>query len=595
MMLYNFVLMDEVEWSDLAQALADIASVPVEDVDVGDADDPDNRNWTALVLCGFRRVQGDSAYYLDVTFIDAVAAQPPEGEVAARLADRLGILVAYPGEMTPPHACWLAAPSGRRTRASFSESNDPDVAGEWYVAVEERLPLVPDWVPIAPQTDVISSYGMDTPVADEWCRRWAVGAAGEAGRNAHRNLSAWESLAMRMASNWPPDGWCPAGYYQDLVGCRDRLASAETELELDRWSVSARREFADSLAAVDELFREHTSLDDQGRLSTALPVSAEELAGREWWWQRIPSRPAWSRAEALADPEFGRVVITGTRGPWGRAGGDIYWPAEIWGDANRKARGVDGHPTVTIGEPEHGDLTIRVLGREHPGVTDFGDGNWVTASIDYSVGQFSGTVAARLRSEELDAFRAALTGVYSGFGREAPLKSMEEWLALRISVVDTHRVRVLGALADRAGAGNRLNFEIDGPDRSHLRGVIDGLDQILDAFPVVGASRYEDLYGCTSLTVDELVDQVSRVLEVELEPHDSDAYGEYARTPGLSDEGIWVQPNHVDYGEEVEIIEDDFPDYPVIVVVRRATPADDIRHRLARSIPALGFLRRKVW
>lgn len=596
MMLYNFALMDEVEWSDLAQALADIASVPVEDVDVGDADDPDNRNWTALVLCGFTRVQGDSAYYLDVTFIDAVAAQPPEGEVAAKLADRLGILVAYPSEVTSHYASWLVAPGGRRTRVSFSESDDPDVAGVWFDAVQERLPLVPDRVPVSPLIYAIPAYRINTPVADEWRRKWAASTTGDAGPDAAMNLSAWESLVRRMACNWPPDGWYPAELYQETLGWRDQLASPGMELELDRWPASARRQFVDALVVVDELFREHTSPDDQGWLSDVLSVSAGELADKQWWWQRVPSRPAWSLGEALSDPDLSRIVITGTRAPWSPAGGDRYWPAEIWGDAKRKARGADGHPAVTIGEPKDGYLTIRVLGREHPGATDFGDGNRLTASIEFALGQFSGTVAACLRSEELEAFRVALSELYSSGPGEASLTSTEDWLTLSVSRGEAHRVRVHGVLAGRAGAGDRLSFEFDGPDRSHLSRVVDGFEQILDAFPVVGASRYEDLYGCTSLTIDELADQVNRVVEVELEPHDSDAYGEYARTPGLSDEGTWVQPNYVDYGEEEdEIIEDEFPDYPVIVFVRRATPGDETRHRLARHIPALDFLRRKVW
>jgi hypothetical protein len=108
--------------------------------------------------------------------------------------------------------------------------------------------------------------------------------------------------------------------------------------------------------------------------------------------------------------------------------------------------------------------------------------------------------------------------------------------------------------------------------------------------------RCDDLYGSKIFTVDELAEQISQVLDVEMVPHESDPYGDYFCTPGNSGETLSVQPNYVDYGEEEdEIIEDEFPEYPVIVRVNRTTRGDEIRLRLAKTVPTLDFLRRRPW
>ena len=65
-------------------------------------------------------------------------------------------------------------------------------------------------------------------------------------------------------------------------------------------------------------------------------------------------------------------------------------------------------PTVVIGDPVGDRISIRVRGRSHPLATDFGDGNWLTTMIGFTLGQFEGTVAACLRAEEIREFRQQL-------------------------------------------------------------------------------------------------------------------------------------------------------------------------------------------
>ncbi len=106
-------------------------------------------------------------------------------------------------------------------------------------------------------------------------------------------------------------------------------------------------------------------------------------------------------------------------------------------------------------------------------------------------------------------------------------------------------------------------------------------------------TRTYDLYGSKDGTVDELTAVVAAALNVTMEPHESSAYGEYNRTPGIGGETISVQPNYVDYGEEEdELIEGDFPEYSVIVRITKTYRGEEIQARLAEKVPQLDFLRR---
>jgi len=143
---------------------------------------------------------------------------------------------------------------------------------------------------------------------------------------------------------------------------------------------------------------------------------------------------------------------------------------------------------VTVGAAAGEHITIRVVGRLHPGFDDFWDGNWLSTRIDFAVGRFTGTVSASLRAEELLTFRNGLDGLYTRFQGEALLGSLEEWLTLRITATGSGQLRVTGELTDHPGDGNRLLFEINGLDQSYLPAILDGLDEVLTLFPVLGTS-----------------------------------------------------------------------------------------------------------
>ncbi|MET7366721.1 hypothetical protein ABZS61_12960 [Streptomyces sp. NPDC005566] len=131
----------------MAAALADVVGVTAAEVDVADEEAATaERDWGALVLCGFRGLTGDLALYWDVYVSpDAGSVPPAEPEAASRLAARLGTVVLHPAQGVRPSAYWAVAPDGSRTRARVLEEGTGDE--EWppltVDAVEERIGPLP--------------------------------------------------------------------------------------------------------------------------------------------------------------------------------------------------------------------------------------------------------------------------------------------------------------------------------------------------------------------------------------------------------------------------------------------------------------------
>src|SRR3954454_9303348 len=77
-------------------------------------------------------------------------------------------------------------------------------------------------------------------------------------------------------------------------------------------------------------------------------------------------------------------------------------------------------------------LAITLLGRSHPGASDYWDGNWVLAAVKVQAGGFRGSVGGHLRSEELADFRNQLARLQESLRGTAEFATMEEWLSIRV-------------------------------------------------------------------------------------------------------------------------------------------------------------------
>ncbi|MEY9967617.1 hypothetical protein ABIA33_005690 [Streptacidiphilus sp. MAP12-16] len=299
-MMYNLFLTDVLEPDRLAATLAQYFDVPSAEVEVSDANADEDRNWDAVLSCTYEQVHGDLTWALEVTGADRESGRVSEIDLAAVLAAGLGQSVLCPAQPFPPSAYWIASPDGVRARARVYESDEEDLV---YTidAVSREVSGLPQ-LRVASQPEVIREHRMPTPVAAELAvrlsaRRESVPADGresvpEIERYVRTRLGAWEALAARMKSNWPPDGWYPVDYYREDLETRDELESAISGLD-----DGAAEMLREALGKVDGVFRDSTLEDGGATLGEALSLTRLDLALRGWWWRCIPDPLPWEQAE----------------------------------------------------------------------------------------------------------------------------------------------------------------------------------------------------------------------------------------------------------------------------------------------------------
>ncbi|MFC8504579.1 hypothetical protein ACFUC1_19665 [Pedococcus sp. NPDC057267] len=139
-----------------------------------------------------------------------------------------------------------------------------------------------------------------------------------------------------------------------------------------------------------------------------------------------------------------------------------------------------------MGSTDGEHLSITVLGREHPDAENYWDRNWVISTISVAIGGFTGHVRASLRTDEVHRFNKELKSVNQNLFGAAVLDSMEHWITLTVKAESRGRIQVTGELRDRVGDGNVLTFEMAEVDQTYLGSWITSLDDIEEAFPVIG-------------------------------------------------------------------------------------------------------------
>ena len=142
---------------------------------------------------------------------------------------------------------------------------------------------------------------------------------------------------------------------------------------------------------------------------------------------------------------------------------------------------------MVVGSLGSDHVAVRVIGRERNASGDYWDGNWLVTPISIKAGRFRGELPADLRAEEFVRFRRELQEVYSSLAGEAVLASLDGWISLTVRCEPNGSLNVSGTANDRPGTGNKLEFEIEGLDQSHLPPIIDGLLEVEAAFPVIGS------------------------------------------------------------------------------------------------------------
>jgi hypothetical protein len=147
---------------------------------------------------------------------------------------------------------------------------------------------------------------------------------------------------------------------------------------------------------------------------------------------------------------------------------------------------VDDTLAFRIGVSNREHLIVRPTRRERPAVSDYWDGNWVYAFVEIAAGGFRGKFEAQLRAEEFVSFRDQLRPLGNELGGAAKFEPMEPWLRIDIKGDGKGHFLARCEARDQVGTGNKLTFTIDF-DQTELSGIVQGLDAICEAFPIVGS------------------------------------------------------------------------------------------------------------
>lgn len=139
-----------------------------------------------------------------------------------------------------------------------------------------------------------------------------------------------------------------------------------------------------------------------------------------------------------------------------------------------------------IGRSNREHVTVTPSRREFPDVADYWDGNWVYARIVVAAGGFRGEFEAQLRTEEFVSFRDELRPLHEKLVGRAKFETTEGWLSIDIEGDGKGHFHADCVAVDLPGTGNRLTFVVDF-DQTDLPEILQGLDAVTRAFPVVGS------------------------------------------------------------------------------------------------------------
>ncbi len=140
---------------------------------------------------------------------------------------------------------------------------------------------------------------------------------------------------------------------------------------------------------------------------------------------------------------------------------------------------------VVFGKPETDGIEVTVLGRSHPGSTDFWDGNWVRTAVAAKVGGFTANFVVDLRTDEFRSFHAELKSLYTTLGGVATFETMEGCVTLNLSGDGMGHVALDADLMDTPGIGNHLRCSLS-LDQTYLPAIMDSLDELDTRWPVLG-------------------------------------------------------------------------------------------------------------
>jgi hypothetical protein len=142
----------------------------------------------------------------------------------------------------------------------------------------------------------------------------------------------------------------------------------------------------------------------------------------------------------------------------------------------------------SFGQSERERIEIDVLDYERKPVGEYWDDNWLNVEIRVHAGGFRGKASIAIITSELEKFLSELKPLYEKLVGEAKFATMEQQLGLRLNGDGKGHIELRGEVADQAGIGNRLFFNLRF-DQTQLKQSINDLEIIVATFPVRSISK----------------------------------------------------------------------------------------------------------
>lgn len=132
---------------------------------------------------------------------------------------------------------------------------------------------------------------------------------------------------------------------------------------------------------------------------------------------------------------------------------------------------------------EGSQITISIVGYEHPTSTDADDAYWVVSDVEIAVGPFNGKYRAAMMTYDFDNFCSEVEGLLKSSRSKAKFTTHEGWLNLQIEVAKLGGVVVSGTATAQSLAEATLAFTFPS-DQSHLQQTLISLKSAIKQFPV---------------------------------------------------------------------------------------------------------------
>lgn len=139
--------------------------------------------------------------------------------------------------------------------------------------------------------------------------------------------------------------------------------------------------------------------------------------------------------------------------------------------------------SLAFGGEEYERVEVEVHGYERSPVGEFYDDNWVRVSVRVSVGAFKGKFPAAFLTSDFAEFRGQLQKLSHSLEGVASFSTLEGQLSLELTGNGRGGIFLKGVAIDVPGTGSRLEFDLE-LDQSYLPAALEGLDEILDKYPV---------------------------------------------------------------------------------------------------------------